>query len=286
MDNFVKSALILEGGGMRGMFTCGILDVFMENGIKFDACCGVSAGAVLSCNYKSGQIGRALRYNKKYSKDARYCSIRSLIETGDLYGVDFCYREIPDVLDVFDREAFRENPMPFYVGATDVFTGKPRYHNCINCDETDMLWMRASASMPLLSNVVEVDGYSLLDGGISDPVPYRCMEESGYNKNVIVLTQPLNYRKRRSRAIPLMKVMLRKYPAIIAAMEDRHNLYEKQLNEIKKREKAGEAIVIRPQKALGISRTEKNGDKLERAYIEGRREAEKRLPEIKDFLKR
>ncbi|MBR4173453.1 MAG: patatin family protein, partial [Clostridia bacterium] len=217
MEKGFKSALIMEGGAMRGMFTCGVLDVFMENGITFDAAAGVSAGAVFSCNYKSGQIGRAIRYNKKYAKDPKYCSLRSLVRTGDLYGADFCYREIPDVLDIFDKEAFRENPMPFYVGATDVMTGKPVYHNCTKCDETDMLWMRASASMPLLSNIVEVDGYRLLDGGISDPVPYKHMEDLDYNRNVIILTQPKTYRKGRSRAVPLMKLMMKKYPAVVSA---------------------------------------------------------------------
>lgn len=280
----VKTALIMEGGAMRGMFTCGVLDVFMENGITFDACAGVSAGAVFSCNYKSGQAGRAIRYNKKYSKDSRYCSIRSLIKTGDLYGADFCYREIPDILDIFDKKTFRENPMPFYVGATDVYTGKPVYHNCTECDETDMLWMRASASMPILSKIVNVDGYSLLDGGISDPVPYKYMEEMGYNKNVIILTQPNTYKKRRSRAIPAIKLVMRKYPAIISAMEIRHEVYANQLDEIKKRENSGQAVVIRPPKPLGISRTEKDPDKLEQVYQTGREEAEKRLLEIKEFL--
>ena len=282
----IKTALIMEGGAMRGMFTCGILDIFMENGITFDAACGVSAGAVLSCNFKSGQIGRALRYNKKYSKDVRYCSIRSLIKTGDLYGVDFCYREIPDELDIFDRKAFRENPMPFYVGATDVFTGKPRYHKCEKCDNEDMLWMRASASMPLLSRIVTVDGYSLLDGGISDPVPYKHMEEIGYNRNVIILTQPEDYKKAKSRAMPLIKLMMKKYPAIVDAMEHRHEIYKKQLDEIKNREKAGASLVIRPAKSLGIGRTEKNPEALERVYMEGRKEALARLEEIKEFCRK
>ena len=282
----VKTALVMEGGAMRGLFTSGVLDVFMENGITFDASCGVSAGAVLSCNFKSGQIGRAIRYNKKYSKDWRYCSIRSLFKTGDLYGVDFCYREIPDVLDLFDRDAFRENPMAFYVGATDVFTGKPRYHNCEKCDEEDTLWMRASASMPLLSRIVTVGGYSLLDGGISDPIPYRYMEELGYNKSVIILTQPENFKKSKSKAVPLIKLMLKEYPAIVYAMEHRHEVYEKQLSEISEREKSGAALVIRPRESLGIGRTEKNPAKLERVYQEGRKEALARLIEIKEFCKR
>ena len=111
----MKTALIMEGGAMRGMFTCGVLDVFLENGIRFDGAAGISAGAVFGCNFKSEQTGRAIRYNKKYCKDPRYCSIQSLIRTGDLYGADFCYREIPDVLDPFDRVAFRDNPLEFYL---------------------------------------------------------------------------------------------------------------------------------------------------------------------------
>lgn len=283
MEN-VKIALVMEGGAMRGMFTCGVLDVFMEKGITFDAACGVSAGAVFSCNFKSGQAGRAIRYNKKYAKDPRYCSLRSLIKTGDLYGADFCYREIPDNLDKFDRKAFCENSMPFYVGATDVLTGKPVYHNCTDCSENDILWMRASASMPVLSHIVEVDGYMLLDGGISDPVPYGYMERLGYNKNVIILTQPENYKKRKSRAMPAIRLVMKKYPEIISAMDRRHEVYAFQLEEIKEREKSGKAFVIRPPESLRISRTEKDEKKLERVYQTGRNEALKRISELKEFL--
>ena len=280
----MKSALVLEGGAMRGIFTCGVIDIFMENGISFDAVCGVSAGAVFGSNYKSGQIGRGVRYNKKYGRDPRYCSIRSLIKTGDLYGFEFCYHEIPDKLDVFDKKAFSENPMNFFVGATDVYSGKTVYHKCESCDETDILWMCASASMPLLSRVVTVDGYTLLDGGISDPIPYRYMEEIGYNRNVIILTQPKDFKKAKSRSVPLMKLMLKKYPAIVDAMEHRHEIYKKQLDEICDMEKSGKVYVIRPSESMGIGRTEKNPDELERVYQMGRAEAKKRLNEVKSFI--
>ena len=128
MEN--NTALIMEGGAMRGMFTCGVLDVFMENGITFDAGAGISAGAVFGCNFKSNQIGRPIRYNKRFCNDKRYCSFWSMIKTGDMYGVQFCYDEIPNKLDVFDREAFAKNPMEFYIGTTDVESGKPVYHLC------------------------------------------------------------------------------------------------------------------------------------------------------------
>ena len=154
----LKTGLIMEGGAMRGMFTCGVIDVLMENGARFDGAAGISAGAVFGCNFKSRQIGRAIRYNKKYCADPRFCSFRSLIKTGDMYGADFCYRELPDLLDPFDRETFRTDPMEFYVGATDVSTGKCVYHKCVDGGHTDIQWMRASASMPLVSRPVSVDG--------------------------------------------------------------------------------------------------------------------------------
>ena len=177
----MKTGLVMEGGAMRGLFTCGVLDVFMENKIRFDGAAGISAGAVFGCNFKSGQIGRPLRYNITYSRDPRYCSLRSLLKTGDLYGADFCYRELPDVLDPFDRETFQKNPMEFFIGATDVDSGEIRFHKCEDGGQTDMLWMRASASMPVVSRIVEVDGFRLLDGGIVDPVPFRYMEEAGFD---------------------------------------------------------------------------------------------------------
>ena len=224
----MKTALIMEGGAMRGMFTCGVTDVFLEEGIPFDAAAGISAGACLGCNFKSRQAGRAIRYNKRYSRDPRFCSFKSLVKTGDLYGADFCYRELPEVLDPFDNKAFEENPMAFYIGAADVDTGEIRYHKCKDGGEKDLLWMRASASMPLVSRIVEADGYRMLDGGIVDPVPYRYMENLGYDRNVYILTQPKGFRKEKSSALPLIRIALRKTPKIVRdppAGEPRHQPY-------------------------------------------------------------
>ena len=280
----LKTGLILEGGAMRGLFTCGVMDVLMENGIRFDGVAGVSAGAVFGCNFKSGQIGRPLRYNKRYCKDPRYCSLRSLVKTGDLYGADFCYRELPEVLDPFDRETFRSDPTEFYVGATDVRTGRCVYHKCADGGETDTLWLRASASMPLVSRPVSVDGLLLLDGAVTDSVPFAFMEGLGYNRNVIVLTQPEGYVKRKSAALPLIRLLLRRYPAVARAMAVRHEMYNRQMAEIKSREEAGVSFVIRPPQALGIRRTENDPDELERVYRMGRAEAEKSLAALQRFL--
>ena len=280
----MKTGLIMEGGAMRGMFTCGVIDVLMEKGISFDGAAGISAGACFGCNYKSGQIGRAIRYNKRYCRDKRYCSMRSLLKTGDLYGADFCYRELPDVLDPFDRKTFAENPMEFYVGASDVESGEIVYHQCSDGGEQDMLWIQASASMPMVSRIVEVDGLRLLDGGIVAPVPYRFMEEKGYDRNVYILTQPKGYRKEKSSALPLVRRALKNTPQMAQAMAVRHEVYNRQMEEIDAKERHGEILVIRPPEALGISRTEHDPEELERVYQIGRTEAEKILPQLQAFL--
>ncbi|MBQ7726448.1 MAG: patatin family protein [Clostridia bacterium] len=281
----MKTGLVLEGGAMRGLFTCGVLDVLMEEGVPFDGAAGISAGAVFGCNVKSRQIGRGVRYNKRFSRDKRYCSLRSLLKTGDLYGADFCYRELPDKLDVFDRETFRENPMAFFVGATDVMTGQAVYHRCTDGGETDMLWMRASASMPIVSRPVTVDGYTLLDGGIVDPVPYDFMRKAGYDRCVAVLTQPHGYRKKKGHFTGLTRRLLRQYPAVAEAMEVRHERYNVQMDELDRLEQAGTLFVIRPPEALGISRTEKDPKELERVYQIGRKTAREHLENLRRFLK-
>ncbi len=280
----VRTALVMEGGAMRGMFTCGVIDALMRRRVTFDGAAGISAGAVFGCNFKSGQIGRPIRYNKKYCADPRYCSLRSLIRTGDLYGADFCYRELPDELDVFDRQAFRENPTAFYVGATDVKTGRCVYHLCTDGGAEDMLWFRASASMPVVSRPVAVGGALLLDGGIADAVPYAYMESLGFTRQVIVLTQPEGYRKKPASGMGLIRLLLRKYPRTAEAMAVRHEMYNRQLEEISRREASGKALVIRPPEDLRIGRTEKNPEELERVYRLGVREAEGRMEEIIHFL--
>ena len=280
----MKKGLILEGGAMRGMFTCGVLDVFMENGISFDGAAGISAGATFGCNLKSRQIGRALRYNKRYSRDWRYCSLRSLIRTGNLYGAEFCYHTVPEILDPFDTDTFRSDPLEFYIGATDIETGEVRFHKCTDGGAEDIEWMRASASMPVVSNIVTVDGYKMLDGGIVCSVPYEFMEQQGYDRNVIILTRQKGYRKKKSPVVPLVKIVLRKYPAAGKAMAVRHIVYNEQMEDIDRKEACGEVFVIRPPEDPGIGRTEKDPDELERVYKMGRSEALRRLEELKSFL--
>lgn len=280
----MKKGLILEGGAMRGMFTAGVIDVMMEHDIAFDGAIGVSAGAVFGCNYKSHQIGRSLRYNTKFCQDPRYASFRSLLTTGDLYGADFCYNEIPNKLDPFDLETYRNSPMEFYVVCTDVETGKPVYQKCMTGDAHDIMWMRASASMPLVSRIVEVDGYKLLDGGISDSIPIRQFQKLGYDRNIIVLTQPLDYVKPKNQMVPLLRVMMRKYPNLVRTMRFRHDIYNATTAYIRKLEQKGRVLVIRPEAPLGIARVEHDPKELTRVYQLGRDVAEKRLEEMQTFL--
>ncbi|MBR3921383.1 MAG: patatin family protein [Oscillospiraceae bacterium] len=276
--------LVLEGGSMRGMFSAGIMDVFMENGIEFDGAVGVSAGAVFGCNYKSRQIGRAIRYNKRFCNDPRYASFRSLIKTGDIYGADFCYRQIPDELDVFDTETFRKNPMDFYVVATDMDTGKPVYHKCKDGKREDIEWMRASASMPLVSRTVKIGKYSLSDGGTSDSIPVKFMIRKGYDKIVVILTQPEGFVKQKNKLIPIIKMTMRDKPNFIRAISERHKMYNKTLACIKKLEEKGRIFVIRPPEALNIGAVEHNPDELERVYRIGRKVGEEYLDKVKEYL--
>lgn len=282
----MKTGLIMEGGAMRGMFTAGIMDVFMENGIEFDGAIGVSAGAAFGCNYKSRQIGRVIRYNKRFCKDPRFCSFRSLIKTGDLFGAEFCYHTVPDTLDLFDTEAYLANPMDFYVVCTDVETGKAVYINSDEAGDDALEYFRASASMPLVSRVVEINGRGLLDGGIADSVPVQFFESIGYDRNVIILTQPMGYIKKPSSAAKVMKLALKKYPKVIETMENRHNEYNETLAYIEKKEKAGEVLVIRPEAKLPIGRIEHNPDNLQAVYDLGRKAGEKYLNDVKNFIKK
>ena len=280
----MKNGLVLEGGGMRGLYTAGVLDVLMEEKIEFDGLVGVSAGAVFGCNYKSHQVGRVLRYNTAYCRDPRYVSLRSLLRTGDLYGEEFCYHTLPDVLDPFDAAAFAKDPCEFYVVCTDVPTGKPVYHRCCNGDAEDIQWMRASASMPLVSRIVRVGGRELLDGGIADSIPVAWFRSIGYERNLVVLTQPKDYRKKKAAALPLVKFLLRKHPAVVAALARRYEIYNAALDELARLEAAGEVLVIRPERQLGISRTEQHPEKLRKTHRLGREDAKAFLPALRSFL--
>ena len=280
----MKTGLIMEGGAMRGMFTAGVLDVLMENGLVTDGAIGVSAGAVFGCNYKSHQIGRVIRYNTEYCNDKRYASFKNLVKTGNLYSEQFCYHEVPEKLDPFNEAAFADSPMDFFVVCTDVKTGEPIYHKCRKGDAEDVRWMEASASMPLAAKIVKIGHYGLLDGGVADSIPVRFFESIGYKRNLIILTQPKGYTKKKNKFLPAIRARYFRYPAFVEAVADRHERYNETLSYISMLEHAGKDYVIRPPIPLEIGAMERDPAQLRRVYETGRAVAQIQVEKIRDFL--
>ena len=280
----MKKGLIMEGGAMRGMFTAGVIDVMMEHGIVLDGAIGVSAGAAFGCNYKSGQIGRVVRYNTRFAGDKRYGGFRVLLKTGNYYSKEFCYEEVPNKYDPFDYDAFQKNPMEFYVVCTDVDTGKAEYHKYEGRHDYGLEWIRASASMPLVSEMVQIGDRKFLDGAMADSIPVKFFESIGYDRNVVILTQPLGFQKKKDSLLPLMKLRYRKYPQLLNAIITRDQQYNETLEYIRSREEAGELLVIRPAEKLPIERTEKDPAVLRQVYETGRQVAQMRMEEIRKFF--
>ena len=279
-----RLGLVLEGGAMRGMYTAGVTDVFMENKIEFDGAIGVSAGAVFGCNYESRQIGRTIRYNTKYCCDPRYVGMRSFFRTGDLYNADFDYRQLPEELDPFDVRTFAANPMEFWCVVTDAETGKPYYHQCQTGTGEDMLYMRASASMPAASRPVRIGDRLYLDGGIADSIPLAFFQSIGYSRCVVILTQPSDYVKQPQKHFQLIKHLLRKYPAIADQLETRHTRYNEQLQYIHEQGRGGSCLLICPDSPLNIGSMCRDPQELRRVYEAGRRIGEKYLPQVREFV--
>lgn len=285
MSERQKVGLVLEGGGMRGMYTAGVLDVFIQENMWPDAVIGVSAGAIHGCNYMAGQLGRSVRYNLKYINDKRYMSLKSLIKTGNLFNKEFCYDTIPNELSVYDYDAFekRAADIPFYVGCSNLETGQGEYIRCTDFRK-EMDYLRASASLPLVSEIVEVGGMKLLDGGTCDSIPVAFFRSIGYKKNIVVLTRPAGYEKKPDKTIAVLEKVYSKYPDYVKACKERHEQYNKTMQYIEHYEKEGQILVIRPSKHIKISRMEKNLNKLKYMYKMGRHDTKVQLDKIKKFL--
>ena len=279
----MKKGLVLEGGAMRGLWTAGITDVMMEHDIWPDGLIGVSAGAAFGCNYKSRQIGRAIRYNMRFAKDSRYSGIRSLLTTGDYFNAEFDYHIVPKQYEIYDDDAFNRNPMEFIVVCTDVETGEAVYQPLTEANYDTYEWIRASASMPLVSKVVNIHGRKLLDGGVADSIPLAYTESRGYDRNVVVLTQPLGYQKEHNRLMPLMRLALRRYPEMIKALDYRHIMYNKQLEYVAQAEREGRCLVIRPDAKIPIGHISHNPQQMQHVYQIGRAIGERYIERIKDF---
>lgn len=282
----MKLGLVLEGGAMRGLFTVGVCDVLFENGLSVDGIVGVSAGAAFGCNYKSGQLQRALNYNKLMARDPRYCSWAAFRKTGDLFTASFCYHYVPSHIDVFDSAAFEANPMEYYVVCTDVETGRAVYQRLDRGGHELFEWVRASSSMPVVSRIVEIGGRKLLDGGVADSIPLQFFNQQGYERNIVVLTQPAGYQKRLNSFFPLMRHSLRHYPNMVYAMRHRHEMYNRELQYVAKSEADGQSIVIRPPQKLPIGHLCHKPEQMQAVYDIGRQTALERINEIREFCKR
>lgn len=286
---YKKVAVVVEGGGMRGAYTGGILDVFNELGLRFGGACGTSAGVTHLCSFLSEQIGRNFRIDTVHSKSSKYMGWWNLIRTGEFFEVDYCYRQIPYEIDPFDMEKFAEacQATEFYACSSNLETGGAEYLRVMDYrEEHDMNVIRASASLPLMSHIVEVDGMKLLDGGIADSIPFEIMEKKGFEKIVILLTQPEGFRKKPNSMIPLFKLLYRKYPKFIEAAANRHERYNACLDQIAEKEKAGKVFVFRPSEAMHISRLEKDKSKLVKLYNLGRKDVNARMDALLNFLEK
>lgn len=280
----MKVGVVLEGGAMRGMFTVGILDAMMDEGLQADGTIGVSAGACFGVNYKSRQRGRAIAYNKRFARDIRYGSTLSYIATGNYYNARFAYHIVPTKYDIFDNEAFEANPMKFYVVCTDIVSGKPIYKECEHGGHEFYEWVRASASMPVLSRPVRIDGYKLLDGGMTDSVPLAYFESIGYERNIVILTQPKGYVKGVNPTMPIIKLFLHKYPMCSQAMQKRHIMYNAQIDYVEQAEREGRCLILRPDDYLLIGHVSHSPTDMQRVYDIGYAYAKRRMEEIREFF--
>lgn len=280
--------MVLEGGGMRGIYTAGVLDFLMEQNFYPDGVIGVSAGACHACSYISHQIGRSARINLEHCDDKHYMSADSWVKTGDFFNVDFAYREIPDELEPYDYAAFDrfQEETKFYVAATNVDTGCAEYPR-VEEMHRDIAYVRASSSLPLLARIVGIHGRRYLDGGVADSIPVDAFRDLGYLRNIVVLTQIEGYRKKPNKMLPVIRAVYgRLYPNLVKASAERHIHYNEELDRVAELEAAGEAFVLRPSRFIKISRIEKDRDKLEEMYRLGYEDAKAQFPALLAFAEK
>lgn len=279
-----RVSLVLEGGGMRGLYTAGVLDYFMDKKVVFKDIIGVSAGACNSVSYISGQRGRNLEINAGYCSDKRYLSLSGLFTRGSIFNMDFLFDDIPNKLVPFDYQKFKESDCRLTAVATDCDTGKAVY-SLINDMRIDGLFVRASSSIPLVSPVVEIEGKKLVDGGPSDSIPIRYSVESGFDLHIVVLTRHKGYKKKKNKFYPALKLGLRKYPKLAAAIKNRHEVYNYSLTLAERLEKENKAVIIRPKLPVKISRFERNPDNLKELYRAGYEDAAEKFGHILELCR-
>lgn len=275
--------LVLEGGGLRGIYTSGVLDVLLDYDINFDYCIGVSAGACNAVSFISKQKGRNRDININYINDRRYFGVHNFISTGSVFGAKMMFDTIPNELLLFDYDTFEESKCRLIAGVTNIETGKPEYYEVKGLKQKYDI-IRASSALPLLSSIVKYNGKSYLDGGMSDSIPIRKSLDDGNDKNVIVLTQHRGYVKHKSKLSKLAKIRYRKYPEFIKTLNDRYKKYNETLDFIKELEENGKALVVAPSEPLAMSRFEKDTKVLSHVYDLGVKDAKNKILEIKNYL--
>jgi predicted patatin/cPLA2 family phospholipase len=283
--NMYQAGLVLEGGGMKGLYTAGVLDFFLDKEIEFSSVYGVSMGACNMCSYLSKQRGRALDVSVDYLDSKHYCSVESLAVTGDLFNADMCYHLIPDYLYPYDYETFKKYEGKAYSVCTDIVSGSPKYFR-LHDMKKDIEKIRASASLPLVAKKVEIDGGCYLDGGLSDSIPIEKSILDGNRKNIVVMTKETGFvRKPVSKAqLALIKARYVKYPKVYELMEERHIHYNYTLDFLDRQVKNGQAFVIRPKKKSDVGRIERDKERLTALYEEGYRDASDCYAELKAYL--
>lgn len=281
MDN---TSLILEGGGMRGVYSAGVLDLLLDKNIDIKYCIGVSAGACNCVSYISKQKKRNYRVNINYINDKRYLSFRNLIKTGSAFGMDMLFNKIPNELEPFDHETFKKSGTKFFVGVTNCETGLPEFYNVKDFNEDGYDSLKASISLPLVASIIDYDNKKFLDGGISAPIPIQKAIDDGIEKHVVILTQHKGYKKSKTKIMPIIKRKYKNHPGLIDAMENRYKIYNETLEMLDKLEKEGKCFVIRPSSPLEVGKFERNKVKLEEIYDKGYEDAKALSEDLIKFI--
>lgn len=280
-----QAGLVLEGGGMKGIYTAGVLEFFLDKDIEFSSCYGVSAGACHLCSFLSKQKKRAYRVAVNYLDNKKYCGAFSLLTTGDLFGVNMCYDLIPNYLDPYDFEAFEKYEGKAYAVVTNIRTGEAEYMQLKDMHE-DIQAVRASSSMPMVSRKVKIGDEYYLDGGIADSIPIARSVSDGNEKNVVVLTKETGFRRKPESNLAILKARYAGYPKVYERMKERDKQYNDTLDYLEEMEKEGKAFIIRPKEKSEVGRVEKDKSKLDALYEEGYRDAEECYMELLEYLSR
>ena len=280
----MKIGLVLEGGAMRGLFTAGVLDIFLDNNVEVTDVVGVSAGTLFGVNYVSKQRGRALRYNLKYINDKRYMNVKSWLKTGNLINKVFTYYKLPLQLDVFDNKTFKESPINFFATVTNIETGEAEFVK-IKDAYKQMETLRATSALPFISEIIEVGDKKYLDGGISNSIPIDFFEKQDFDKVIVILTRPITYRKEKTTGIQY-KLFYKKYPKLVEKLENRYKEYNDTVDKIVELEKEGKLFVIRPSENITIKRLEKDIEKLQKVYDLGLKDGNNIIEDLKQYLEK